>query len=41
MPVTWSDEAWDDYLAWQNEDKKTLKRSICSLKTFSAMTIQE
>ena len=26
MPVTWSDEAWDDYLAWQNEDKKTLKR---------------
>ena len=22
----WSDEAWDDYLYWQNQDKKTLKR---------------
>ncbi len=26
MPVTWSDEAWHNYLAWPNEDKKTLKR---------------
>ncbi len=26
MAVIWSDEAWDDYLAWQNQDKKTLKR---------------
>ncbi|MGO2199695.1 MAG: Txe/YoeB family addiction module toxin [Pseudolactococcus laudensis] len=23
---SWSDEAWDDYLYWQREDKKTLKR---------------
>lgn len=22
----WSDEAWDDYLYWQSQDKKTLKR---------------
>lgn len=22
----WSDEAWDDYLYWQKQDKKTLKR---------------
>lgn len=22
----WSDEAWADYLYWQNQDKKTLKR---------------
>ena len=22
----WSDEAWDDYLYWQTQDKKTLKR---------------
>ncbi|MBR6029305.1 MAG: Txe/YoeB family addiction module toxin [Clostridia bacterium] len=22
----WSEEAWEDYLAWQNEDRKTLKR---------------
>ena len=24
--LTWTDEAWDDYLYWQNQDKKTLKR---------------
>ena len=23
---TWADEAWDDYLYWQTQDKKTLKR---------------
>lgn len=22
----WSDDAWDDYLFWQTQDKKTLKR---------------
>ena len=22
----WSDEAWDDYIYWQMQDKKTLKR---------------
>jgi toxin YoeB len=26
MNKTWSDEAWDDYLYWQRQDKKTLKR---------------
>ncbi|MBB6056685.1 MAG: Txe/YoeB family addiction module toxin [Gammaproteobacteria bacterium] len=24
--LTWTDEAWADYLYWQNQDKKTLKR---------------
>ncbi|WP_394698914.1 Txe/YoeB family addiction module toxin [uncultured Tolumonas sp.] len=24
--LTWTDEAWNDYLYWQNQDKKTLKR---------------
>ena len=24
--LTWTDEAWSDYLYWQNQDKKTLKR---------------
>lgn len=24
--LTWPDEAWSDYLYWQNQDKKTLKR---------------
>ncbi|GAB2023825.1 Txe/YoeB family addiction module toxin [Pseudolactococcus yaeyamensis] len=26
MIKSWSDEAWEDYLYWQREDKKTLKR---------------
>ena len=26
MKTTWFDEAWDDYLYWQTQDKKTLKR---------------
>ena len=26
MIKSWSDEAWDDYLYWQREDKNTLKR---------------
>jgi len=26
MTKIWSDEAWDEYLEWQTEDRKTLKR---------------
>lgn len=26
MIKMWHDEAWEDYLNWQKEDKKTLKR---------------
>jgi toxin YoeB len=26
MIKAWDDEAWDDYLYWQAQDKKTLKR---------------
>ena len=26
MSKLWQDEAWEDYLYWQNQDKKTLKR---------------
>jgi len=26
MKKTWHDKAWDDYLYWQEQDKKTLKR---------------
>ena len=25
--VVWTDTAWDDYLYWQEQDKKTLKRT--------------
>ncbi|MDR1236616.1 MAG: type II toxin-antitoxin system YoeB family toxin [Propionibacteriaceae bacterium] len=26
MLKSWHDTAWDDYLWWQTQDKKTLKR---------------
>lgn len=26
MKLLWEDRAWDDYLSWQTEDKRTLKR---------------
>ena len=26
MNKIWSDDAWEDYLYWQTQDKKTLKR---------------
>jgi len=26
MRKSWQDEAWEDYLYWQKQDKKTLKR---------------
>ena len=26
MLITWDSEAWDDYVDWQSQDKKTLKR---------------
>ena len=24
--LSWTDDAWDDYLYWQTQDKKTLRR---------------
>lgn len=26
MKLLWDDSAWDDYLYWQTQDKKTLKK---------------
>lgn len=26
MIKSWTDDAWDDYLYWQTQDRKTLKR---------------
>lgn len=26
MEKIWSDEAWDDYIYWQQQDKKTIKK---------------
>ena len=32
MKKIWFDEAWDDYLYWQTQDRKTLKRINMLLK---------
>ncbi|WP_115005094.1 Txe/YoeB family addiction module toxin [Moraxella lacunata] len=32
MRISWFDEVWDDYLYWQNQDKKTLKRINAPIK---------
>ena len=32
MKKIWFDEAWEDYLYWQTQDKKTLKRINILLK---------
>ena len=32
MEKIWTDRAWDDYLYWQSQDKKTLKRINLLLK---------
>ena len=32
MRLLWEETAWDDYCAWQLEDKKTLKRINALLK---------
>lgn len=29
MKKIWTDDAWEDYLYWQTQDKKTLKRINC------------
>ena len=26
MNKSWDDDAWDDYIYWQDQDKKTLKK---------------
>ena len=32
MKKIWFDEAWNDYIYWQQQDKKTLKRINALLK---------
>lgn len=32
MRKIWNDEAWEDYLYWQAQDKKTLKRINALIK---------
>lgn len=33
MRKLWSEEAWDDYVYWQDKDKKTLKKINTLLKS--------
>lgn len=35
MKVLWHDKAWEEYLYWQTEDKKTLKRINALLRDIS------
>lgn len=32
MNKLWADEAWDEYISWQSEDRKTLKRINALIK---------
>lgn len=32
MNKIWTDEAWDDYMYWYNQDKKTIKRINALIK---------
>ena len=32
MKTLWEDRAWDDYIYWQTQDKRTLKRINALLK---------
>lgn len=32
MDKIWSDQAWEDYLYWQGQDRKTLKRINALIK---------
>lgn len=32
MKLKWDEDAWIDYVSWQNEDKKTMKRINLLLK---------
>ena len=39
MEKLWQDEAWEAYLYWQTQDKKTLKKSTALFKTLIEMAI--
>lgn len=39
--LIWSDDAWKDYLYWQTQDKKTLKRINLLVKDISRNGVLE
>mgnify|MGYP002753149924 FL=1 len=40
MRKIWSDEAWEDYLYWQEQDKKTLKKINSLIKDIERNGLQ-
>lgn len=40
MGLLWEDRAWDDYLYWQTQDKKTLKRINLLIKDIQRSTFE-
>ena len=40
MNLLWDDRAWDEYCAWQQEDRKTLKRINALLKDIKRSPFQ-
>ena len=40
MRLLWEDRAWDDYLYWQTQDKKTLKKINTLIKDIQRNTFE-
>lgn len=40
MGLLWEDRAWNDYLYWQTQDKKTLKRINVIIKDMQRNTFE-
>lgn len=40
MNITFSKHAWDDYVSWQNEDKKTLRKINSLIKEIQRTPFQ-
>lgn len=40
MRLLWEDRAWDDYLYWQTQDKKMLKRINALIKDIRRSTFE-
>lgn len=40
MRLLWEDRAWDDYVYWQTQDKKTLKRINALIRDIQRSTFE-
>lgn len=41
MIKSWTEDAWEDYLYWQNQDKKTLKRINALLRDIERGSVSD